>query len=128
MISVFPDEEGVELSTILSESVNLAELQDPSFAVPNDQVDQVIGNVEGPDPEQAVIEKSDYERIMGSVEERFRKDRAERREERREQLLRYEEKRRENSAREEDRIRKEFEEQELRIQKGKKIRIELWRR
>ena len=51
MITVFPDEEGIELSAILSESVNLAELQDPSFAVPNDQVDQVIGNVEGPDPD-----------------------------------------------------------------------------
>ena len=63
MISVFPDEEGNELSVILSESVNLAELQDPSFAVPNDQVDQAIGNVEGPYPKQEVDQRTDYERV-----------------------------------------------------------------
>ena len=92
MISVFPDEEGVELSVILSESINLAELQDPSFAVPNDHVDQVIGNVEGPDPEQEIVQKSDYERIMDSVDERFLKEMAERREERNLQLRKQQEK------------------------------------
>ena len=90
MISVFPDEEGIELSAILSESVNLAELQDPSFAVPNDHVDQVIGNVEGPNPEQQVDQRTDYERACDRMDEEFRKERAERREERREQLRKEE--------------------------------------
>ena len=90
MISVFTDEEGVELSVILSESVNLAELQDPSFAVPNDHVDQVIGNVEGPNPEQEVDQRTDYERACDRMDEEFRKERAERREERREQIRKEE--------------------------------------
>ncbi len=82
-MSVFPAEEGNELSVILSERVNLDELQDPSFAVPNDHVDQVIGNVEGPNPEQEVDQRTDYERACDRMDEEFRKERAERREEQR---------------------------------------------
>ena len=76
-MSLFPDDEGNELSAILSE------LQEENSAVSHDHGDQVMENVEGTVPEQTVKQKSEYERIMGSVEERFGKDRAERREERR---------------------------------------------
>jgi hypothetical protein len=100
MISVFPDEEGVELSAILSESVNLAELQDPSFAVPNDHVDQVIGNVEGPNPEQEVDQRTDYERACDRIDEEFRKERAERREEQRIRDRKEEERRQREEAQE----------------------------
>ena len=54
MMSLFPDDEGNELSAILSE------LQEESNAVSHDHGDQVMENVEGMNPEQEELLKSDY--------------------------------------------------------------------
>ena len=72
-MSLFPDEEGFELSVILP-------VQDTTIAVLHDHGDQVMGNVEGQSPEEQVVQKSDFDRRVDKMEEEFLKDRAERRE------------------------------------------------
>ena len=74
-MSIFPDDEGNELSAILSE------LQEESSAVSHDQGDKVMKNVEGTVPEQTVVQKSDYDRMVEKTDEQFIKERNERREE-----------------------------------------------
>ena len=74
-MSFFPDDEGNELSTILSE------LQEESIAVSHDHGDQVMENVEGTVPEQTVVQKSDYDRMVEKMDQEFLKERTERREE-----------------------------------------------
>ncbi len=68
-MSLFPDDEGNELSAILSE------LQEESVAVSHDHGDQVMENVEGTVPEQTVVQKSDYDRMVKKMDQEFLKDR-----------------------------------------------------
>ena len=74
MISVFPDVEGFELSVILP-------VQDMLIAVPHDHGDQVMGNVEGQSPEEQVVQKSDYDRVVDLMNEQFLQERNKKREE-----------------------------------------------
>ena len=84
-MSLFPDDEGNELSAILSE------LQEENSAVSHDHGDQVMENVEGTVPEQIVLQKSDYDRMVEKMDEEFLKDIAKRGEEYSRQLAEREE-------------------------------------
>ena len=88
-MSIFVDEDGIELSEILP----VVEEVSVSVALPHSQGDQAMGNVEGPGPEHSGgVSRTDFDQMVAlqdqryeESEQRYLKDRSESRERRRQE-------------------------------------------